>query len=141
MAVELHETREYKREDRSVLQLLRDITREATALLEDEVNLARREVSERIGSLGNGMSHLVIGALVFFAGLMVLLDAVVVALAQVFPPQQLWLAPLLVGGLVLIVGAILLANGRRKLDPANLKPQRTLDESRRDRNMIKEKLS
>lgn len=131
----------YKTANRSIPQLIRDFTRETTALVRDEVDLAKSEVTDKISQLGSGMSTLVIGALVFFAGLLVLLDAAVAALLQVIPPDQVWLAPLIVGGVVFLIGAIMLASGRSKLKAENLKPQRTLNEMHQDKTLVKEKLS
>jgi hypothetical protein len=48
-----------------------------------------------------------------------------------------WLAALIVGGVVTLVGAILLASGRRKLEPRNMVPSRTTESLRRDTEVVK----
>jgi hypothetical protein len=126
---------------RSILQLLRDFTRETTALLRDEVDLAKTEVSEKIGRLGSGLVYLGAGALVAFAGLLLLLDAAVVALLGAFPELPVWAGPLIVGGIVLLVGAIMLSSGRSRLEVRDMAPQAAISEMRRDREMVREKLS
>ena len=126
---------------RSVLQLLRDFTSETTALLRDEVDLAKTEVSEKIGRLGSGLVYLGAGALVAFAGFLVLLDAAVVAIIGAFPEMPLWAGPLIIGGVVVLVGAIMLASGRSKLDVRGLDPSAAMAENRRDRALVREKLS
>lgn len=141
MAAELHEMSDFERQERSIPRLIRDFTHETTALLRDEVDLAKSELSEKISQLGTGLTYVGAGALVLFAGLLVLLDAAVVALAKIFPPDQLWLAPLIVGGVVVIIGAIMLVSGRSKVRVHNLKPQRTIEQARRDRELLKENLS
>lgn len=130
-----------ERSERSIPQLLRDFTRETTALLRDEAALARTEITDRVAEMGKGLAYVGAGALVLFAGVLVLLDAVVVMLLDAFPTMQPWLAPLIVGGLVLVLGAVMLAGGKKKLEPRNLKPRDALEANRRDREMLKEKLS
>lgn len=141
MAANFDEARAFNREGRSIPQLIRDFTGDVTALVRDEVDLAKSEVSEKISQLGSGLTWLGIGALVLFAGLLVLLDAATVGLLLVLPPEQPWLAPLIVGGVVFIIGLIMLASGRGKVNAHNLKPQRIIEEARRDKRLIKEKVS
>ncbi len=141
MAANFDDERAFSREGRSIPQLIRDFAYEITALVRDEVDLAKREVSDNISQLGKGLSWFGLGALVFFAGLLVLLDAAVAGLLLVLPPGQPWLAPLIVGGVVLIIGALMLVGGRGKVRTHTLKPQRTLEEARRDHRLIKEKMS
>jgi hypothetical protein len=81
------------------------------------------------------------GGAVLFAGFLVLLGAAVGALMVVLPPDTApWLAPLIVGAIVTIAGAIALSSGKRKLAAENLKPTRTLDSLRRDAEVAKEHL-
>ncbi|MFN2329984.1 MAG: phage holin family protein, partial [Chromatocurvus sp.] len=93
MAANFDDERTFNRESRSIPQLIRDFTHEITALVRDEVNLARGEVSEKISQTGKGITRLGMGALVLFAGLLGLMDAAVVGLLPAMPPQQPWLAP------------------------------------------------
>ncbi|MDT8386565.1 MAG: phage holin family protein [Thiogranum sp.] len=137
MSAEMHDTKAFQRENRSIAQLIRDFTRESTALVQDEVDLAKAEVSEKISQLGSGLRNLGMGALVLFAGLLVLLDAAVAGLLMVIPLEQAWAAPLIVGGVVALIGLIMLLSGRNKVRAPNLKPQQTLDEVRRDRRLFR----
>jgi len=141
MAAELRQPSDFERHDRSIPRLIRDFTHETTALLRDEVDLAKSEVGEKISQLGSGLSYLGAGALVLFAGFLVLLAAAVIGLEQVLPPDKPWLAALIVGGIVALVGIIMVSSGRSKVRPENLKPDRTLHENRRDRELLKERLS
>ncbi len=138
MSAEMHDTKGFHRESRSIAQLIRDFTHESTALVQDEVDLAKAEVSEKISQLGSGLRNLGMGALVLFAGLLVLLDAAVAGLLMVIPlEQQAWAAPLIVGGVVALIGLIMLLSGRKKVRAKNLKPQQTLDEVRRDSRLFR----
>lgn len=137
MSAEMHDTKVFHRESRSIAQLIRDFTHESTALVQDEVDLAKAEVSEKISQLGSGLRNLGMGALVLFAGLLVLLDAAVAGLLKVIPLEQAWAAPLIVGGVVALIGLIMLLSGRKKVRAKNLKPQQTLDEVRRDSRLFR----
>jgi hypothetical protein len=67
-------------------------------------------------------------------GAFFLLLAAVYGLSNVVEP---WLAALIVGGVVTLIGVIMLASGRRKLEPAAVAPRRTAAALRKDTEMIK----
>jgi hypothetical protein len=54
-------------------------------------------------------------------------------LATVLQP---WLAALVIGAAVAIIGAVLVMAGVRSVDPSTLKPARTAESLRRDRDVI-----
>jgi hypothetical protein len=126
---------------RPLAGLFSDLWRETTNLVHDEVELAKADISEKVAQTGRGVGAVAAGGAVLFAGFLVLLGAAVGALMVVLPPDMApWLAPLIVGAIVTIAGAIALSSGKRKLAPENLKPTRTLDSLRRDAEVAKEHL-
>jgi hypothetical protein len=128
-------------EGRSLAGLFSDLWRESTALVQDEIELATADIAERAARAGRGLGAVAAGGAILFAGFLVLLLAAVGALSQVLPPDQApWLAPLIVGAVVAVIGAIALSSGRRKLSAESLKPHRALDSLRRDRDLAKEHL-
>jgi hypothetical protein len=125
--------------NRTLVGLFMDLWRETSALVHDEVELARAEVSEKVSQVGTGVAVVATAAAVLFAGFLMLLFAAVNALALTLPEESApWLAPLLVGVAVVIIGFIALAMGRAELKARNLKPERTLESLRNDRDMVKE---
>lgn len=128
------------KDDRSLGTLFSELTRETTTLVQQEVALAKAEISEKVSQIGYGLASLIIGGLVLFAGLLKLLDAAVFGVAGLFPneDQGLWIAALIVGGIVAIIGAIMLQKGRSNLQPGNLAPQRTADSLQHDKEFAKE---
>lgn len=126
--------------DVSVGTLLRELSDESTTLVRKEVELAKAEISQKVSQVGTGLTSLAIGGFIAFAGFLVLLDAAVVALAEAFPASQDWLAPLIVGAVVAIIGWMVLAKGRSNLKTANLTPHRTAESLRRDKEFAKEQL-
>jgi hypothetical protein len=77
------------------------------------------------------------GGICVFAGLLVLLAAAVLGLATVLPP---WLSALIIGVLVVALGAGLLLLGKNRLNAEALTPQRTLRSLREDQIWIKEQV-
>lgn len=126
-------------EQRSLPGLFSDLWRETSTLVHDEVELARAEISEKVSQVGTGVAAIAVAGAILFAGFLILLFAAVGALALMLPAELApWLAPLIVGVVVLVIGFIALAKGRSELKSTNLKPQRTLDSLRRDRDLVKE---
>jgi hypothetical protein len=122
-------------DERSLKGLFADLTSEITTLFRQEVALARSEISEDVTQVGNGVASMAIGGLVAFAGLIVFLQAFVIALARVMPA---WLAAFLVGGIVVAIGIVLLLKGRNNLKMRNLVPRRTIDSLQQDKQIAKE---
>jgi hypothetical protein len=136
--VPLHATKD----ERSLGTLFSELSQETTTLVQQEVALAKAELSEKLAHLGRAVASLAIGGLVLFAGLLVLLDAAVYGLSTLLPPElRPWLAALIVGGVVAGIGFVLLQKGRSTLHSATLAPQRTAESLRRDKDMVKEHVS
>jgi hypothetical protein len=118
----------------SVPHLLRQLTGEITTLFSKEVSLARAEVREAVHGVKTGIVALISGSIVLLAGVIVLLMAAVYGLATT---MELWLAALIVGGVVSVAGLIMVASGKSKLDADSLKPDRTARSLRQDRATMK----
>lgn len=116
--------------DRSIAGLLRELTENLTGIVRDELNLARAETSEKFQRGTNAVVALASGFLVAFAALLVLLEAVVLGLSNHVAP---WLASLIVGAVVAVVGFALVAKGKSDLEAASrLAPDRTVKNVQRD---------
>jgi uncharacterized membrane protein YqjE len=97
----------------SMLELLRQLLRTASLLIKKEVELARTELKADLQAQLLMAKRLAIAAVLALLGINLLLVAVVFALAHVMPG---WLAALVVGVLLLVVGgAIGLAAWRRRV--------------------------
>jgi uncharacterized membrane protein YqjE len=111
-------------QNRSTRQLLRELVNEVTELVRSEMRLARAETSENVGRIGGAVMRIAAGALLGFAALIVLLQALVVALANLVEP---WLASLIVGVVVAAIGYALVRSGQSDLKPESLAPTRTAE--------------
>lgn len=124
---------------RSLGELLRDLTDETSALVRDEIALAKAEVMDKVMQARSGGALLVAGAIVCFAGLLVVLDAAVYGLARLMGTTSLPAAAALIVGLVtLAIGMGLVLRGRASLQPRNLVPTRTQQSLERDAELVKE---
>jgi Putative Actinobacterial Holin-X, holin superfamily III len=127
----------------SLSSLIASLTREVSNLIRQEVALARAEVSEKVGQIETGVASLAGGGGIMLVGLFFLAEALVfgvAALLQLWTSAVIaaWLAPLLVGLVIVIVGWVLLAKGRRNLKARNLAPRRTAESLRRDEQLVEE---
>ena len=124
--------------DRSVAALLSDLASETATLVRQEIALFKAELHEKLARLGQGVGALTAGGLVAFSGWLVLLAAAVLGLSNVVAP---WLAALIVGVVVLALGAGLLFFGKSRLDADALALRRTINSLRGDEAWIRDQLS
>ncbi|WP_028240569.1 phage holin family protein [Stutzerimonas azotifigens] len=120
--------------DNSVGGLLRQLTREVPSLFTKELALAKAELSESIRSTKAGAASVATGGAVLLAGFIVLLMAGVYGLSNVMAP---WLAALIVGGVVVIVGLVMVSAGKKKFEATNFKPERTIDSINKDKDVVR----
>ncbi len=129
-----------EKNEKSLAALFSDLTRDTVELVRQEIALARVELSQKMSTAQGAIASMAIGAAVILAGLFLLLQAVVHGVAMLLPLDMApWLAPLLVGAIVAVIGWAMLKAGRAKLDPDNLVPSRTMDSLRRDKAVVQEK--
>ena len=126
-------------QERSLLSLFSDLWRETTTLVHEEAELAKAELSEKVSQVTTGAGEIAAGGAILFAGFIVLLFAAVGALQLMLDTEHaIWLAPLIVGLVVMIIGYIALARGKKQMKAESLAPQRTLESLKRDARLAKE---
>ena len=126
-------------ENRSLIALFSDLFRETSTLVHQEAELAKAEISEKVSEVGKGIAALAIGGAILIAGFLLLLFAAANGLAMMLPEEHAnWLAPLIVGLAVMVLGFIALGIGKRELSGTNLTPSRTMDSLRQDGQLVKE---
>jgi Putative Actinobacterial Holin-X, holin superfamily III len=119
------------RDERSIAQLFGDSISELTKLVQNEVDLARAEIVQKL-SLGTAAAKLIaVGAIFLTPGLVLVLLAFAAELTAVGLSQPL--AYLISGVGALIMAGILISIGMSRLSPKTLKPTATLDQIRQDK--------
>jgi hypothetical protein len=125
-------------ESRSLIALFSDLWRETSTLVHKEAELAKAEMSDKVSQVSTGLAELAIGGLIVFAGFIVLLIALSNGLAHILPEDMAdWLAPLIVGTVVMVFGFIALMRGKSNVKPDSMAPERTMESLRRDAQMVK----
>ncbi len=114
---------------------IRELIADLTLLLRQEISLARAEAGEKIDQIQNGFIALVAGLLIAFCALLVLVQALVVALANIMPAS---VASLAVGIVLTVIAYISVTSGSRQLKPENLAPRRTMKSVRESAERMKE---
>ena len=127
------------RDERSLGDLFSDLSRETTTLVRQEVQLAKAELTQSASEAARGIGMLVAGGAVAYAGLFFLLLAIVFGLIEA--GWDAWLSALVVGVVVVAIGAILVLRARESLKPANLAPRRTIETLKEDQEWAKEQIT
>lgn len=122
----------------SIAELIKQLADDLSTLLSKEVALAKAEVREAANTAKKGAGSLIGGIVLMLCGVLYLLLAAVFALSLV---MDTWLAALIVGAVVLIVGIIMFKAGQKKMEPHAFVPDRTVDSLRKDQNMAKRSVS
>jgi ABC-type transport system involved in cytochrome bd biosynthesis fused ATPase/permease subunit len=121
------------RNQESITDLLRRLMDELATLFRQELSLATAEISGAMTRLSRGVISVVSGGAVLYAGFLTLLAAAVLGLAMVV---QAWLAALIVGGVVTLIGLVMVLKGKKALEPSQLKPRRTVESLRQDKEVL-----
>jgi protein-S-isoprenylcysteine O-methyltransferase Ste14 len=119
----------------NIIDTVRALFSDFTLLVKQEFDLARAEMSEKFEQIQVGVAAIAAGLLIAFVALLVLVQALVVALSNIMPPS---IASLLVGIILAVVAFVSVTMGRQSLAARNLTPQRTLDSLRDSAETIKE---
>jgi len=127
------------RDERSLGDLFSDLSRETTTLVRQEVQLAKAELTQSATEVARGIGMLVAGGAVAYAGLLFLLLAIVYGLTEA--GWDAWLSALVVGLVVVALGALLVLRARASLKPANLAPRRTIETLKEDQEWAKEQIT
>lgn len=113
----------------SAVNNLRGLVSDASLLVRQEIELAKAEAGEKLEQVQSGVISVVSGLLIAFVALIVLVQALVVALSNVMPPS---IASLLVGVLLATIGLVAVTMGINQLKAKNLKPSRTISSIKND---------
>lgn len=120
--------------DSSVGGLLRQLTHEVPSLVTKELALAKAELSESIRATKAGAASVATGGAVLLGGFIVLLMSAVYGLSNVMEP---WLAALIVGGVVVVIGLIMVSAGKKKFEASSFKPERTIHSVNKDKEAVR----
>lgn len=123
---------------KTVVDLLGDLIHDLTGLVKGEGRLLRAELSEAGGRVAKGAEMMAAGGILLLLAAIVLIQALVIVLAQWIGAP--W-ASLAVGVVLLVIGAFLVNAARKQLSPQALAPTKTFAQTSRDVRLTKDTLS
>jgi hypothetical protein len=135
---------------RSTLELVKDLTQQASSLVHQEVELVRLEVRENVElakvemtqkakTAGAGVALLIASGVAGLLALGALSSFLILALDGVMPN---WAAALCVAAIWMVAGGILALFGRRKIDEIGTAvPSRTIEAVKEDVEWLKHQTS
>lgn len=130
----------------SIIGLLQNLREGSTTLIRQEVALAKAELTQNAEAFGRNTIALTIGALIWYAGLTVLLIGigqlctVWLVRAGIGPDIAPWLAPTFVGLIVAVIGWVLFAKAKRSLSCESLAPTRTIESLKENKQWVQSKI-
>jgi len=132
------------RDDRSIGELLKELRDESGVLLRQEVALAKTELSEKAAKAGRNAAYIAAGGAVAYAGALFILLAVTAMLYLILRAlgaewHGLWIAPLIVGLAVAIVGYVLIQKGITTFKNESIVPEKTTQSLKEDKQWLQDK--
>jgi len=124
-------------DERTRAAIVSDLWTNTEALINQELNLFRRDIEQRMIQARRDLLELSLAGAVAYIGVMVLSAAAVLLLAKRVEP---WAAALIVGLLVLAVGYGMLHHAIRKLAREDLVPRTAIQSAENTTHTIKEAL-
>ena len=120
---------------RTLGEMFAGLSRDARTLIQQEIQLAKTEVAEKVSSAGKSVGLVVGGGLLVYAGLLGIVAAAILALVAAGLPA--WAAALIGGVLTASAGYVLVRSGAAALRPQELKPRHTLETLKEDAQWLK----
>jgi len=126
------------RSGRPVAALLSDLAGETSTLVRQEIALFKAELNEKLVRAGVGAGAIAAGGVMAFSGWLALVAAAIIGLSYVVAP---WLSALIIGVVVIGLGAGLALFGKSRLKAGALVPRRTLNSLREDEAWVRDQVS
>jgi hypothetical protein len=119
-----------KLDNRSLGDLLAELSRETGQLVRKEIELASTEMTAKAKKAGAQIGVAAAGGALIHAGVLVLLAMLVIALSEM--GLEPWLAALIVGVLTIGIGYLLVNRGLAGLRGTSIVPQQTIETLKED---------
>lgn len=130
----------------NIADLLRKLRDDVLSLLSEEVALAKTEVSENLSRTGRNVGYLAVGGLIASSALMLVFMATGYLIADLFarrgvdPGMAAFLGFFIVALIVGAVSAILIVKALKCLGANSIKPEKTVQSLREDKEWAQSKL-
>lgn len=121
------------KDEQSVGELLGELYRGASSLIQLELELAKTEMSQKASRVGKNVGFLAAGGAIAYAGFLAILAGIIALLGLLIP---LWLSALIIGLVVASIGGALVMSGLKTLQQESVAPQKTLDTLKEDKEWM-----
>jgi hypothetical protein len=122
-------------DERSLGQMFADLSRETRTLIQQELQLAKTELTAKASRMARGAAFIVGGGLLAYGGLLAMVAAVVLALIALGLPA--WAGALLGGVVVAGAGYLLIRFGLSAVRSEELKPRQTIETLKEDAQWLR----
>jgi hypothetical protein len=120
---------------RDLSGLLGDVLSQFANLVQNEVDLAKAELGEKVQQIGGAVSFIAAGTILVMPALVMALFALSAALiAAGWSPPVSYLTSAIIAA---VLAAVLLAMGINRLDARNLAPRETMRQLEKDKDTVK----
>ncbi|MDT0630582.1 phage holin family protein [Rubrivirga sp. S365] len=126
------------RDDRSIGDLLSELTSETTTLVKQEIRLVKAEATQEAREAGRAIGAAAAGGAVAYAGLIPILIGIGWGLGQLFGEDLIWLGILIVGIIAAIIGYVMLKKGLDQIKQLSPPLDTTAQTLKEDKQWIKE---
>jgi hypothetical protein len=116
-------------------ELLGQLASNSAALVRDEIELARQEMSEKAIVLRSGIVTVAAGSLIGLVAILTLTASAVIGLAKYVGAGN---SALIIGGALAIIGGVIVFVGRGRIKRTSLKPKQTIETLEEDKEWLKE---
>lgn len=123
------------KDERTLGEMFAELSRETRTLVQQELQLAKTELTAKASQMGKGAGLIVGGGLIAYGGLLAIIAAMVLILIAIGLPP--WAAALVGGVLVAGIGYLLIRSGLAALKPQQLTPRKTIDTLKEDAQWLK----
>ena len=116
-------------------ELLGQLANNSAALVRDEIQLAKQEMSEKVVVLRSTILVVAVGSLIGLVAILALTAAAIIGLANYVGPGY---SSLIIGGTLAIIGGMTASVGLGQIKRTSLKPKQTIETLEEDREWLKE---
>ena len=125
----------YAMRDRSLGEIVKDLTADISALFRSEIALLKLEVKDTVVNLSGGVGMFAAAAFVALFGLAFLFVTITLGLVALGVPA--WLSALIVTVVLFVVAGVLALIGKKKLAAVNFVPNESVTQIKADIESIK----
>ena len=124
-----------RHDDRTLGEMFTELSRDFRTLVQQELQLARLELTEKAAKMRRGLVFMIGGGLLAYGGFLAVIAGIVLGLiAAGLPP---WLGAFLAGVVLAGLGYVFIQSGLTSLRPKELTPHQTIDTIKEDAQWLR----